>query len=1592
VGLNCSRDVECRHWVDSRKQWEREGCLNVAPPGGVQDGFLYCDCYLAGTIAGIANPWYWPPIPKEFAIFGNPDILQALPQIAWPINAGVAVTVAFIALMDLGALIWAKFRVHRRKLLKQRANDARRKLARMSHVSSTVGDEPMPKYLRPTTGQLKYLGMEKGGEEPPSEGGGGGISKTMLMTVVAAAQRKTQMQPAETIQERVSIEAMIEAAKQEQAASPDRTTAAASSPDGKRLSFAASITANSRESRRLSMASTTDSFSRRLSSASSFGGDSDPHAVQWPAPPASLCNAPYQAHAPLPSLPKMPGMQVTAYVPAATLPPVPLLPRPTIQKRLALPPIRKAPSMPSAEDTPAEPTDDGTRPLPSAGWERIPSQSRPGQFSYLHVPTGLKQARFPRGDPPKQAIRAAHRPPPPIGAAASAAHLLAGIGLTDAAEEMQERRARIQAEVNRQLGADDEPEPEPVLALESHPQEASGSMDALSNAMRTIDRCSSAMGAAATPGKLSRAKTRMEVIQERLDAERPTQEAEDEPLPLEAVIPVFPSGQRGHVQARVGNLYNSSSACTPMILTGPPVRQAPPSRPTLSPKDAAAVFTPPPKQGRPPTVGRDAGMPRPSMPIMAALGTLQNLEMSPGGARGARPMTPQRDDGRRPLPSKHWQRIPSRSRPGEYAYVHAPSGLRQAKFPEAEPSQEAIQAALKKKNDSPGGYSGGTLAHISPGNCRRFNLAPKPQSPSIALGVAPAPACSANSGGDGGGVSPLVPPSPPASPPDDDATSPERPGTSSQASDGAGGRPWCAHQTDTERRELVRGLMPAQKSGRAQISPGAPPPPPPGEGGAIPRRGVSTAALGERRNRTPMQDDCRARLHARRPASDGSKRSRSLEDLFAGMEEGGDAPPDGTPGSQAFSSVSTQPRAPNAGGWCQASPQWRQGRGGPCQVAPEPSGPPQGAQRQVLCTTAVDTASLELTPAPPARTLADAAPAAAPRAVACLRADGGGRLSPEPEDGDDAHRQQLRDSLVSTPPKATYRKSRSLTPSGSSRGLVSSASSVQLGGGGCKLSQDETGDSDVERALTPSGTMRGGLASGGRVPAQQCAMPAASWFASAGTPPPRPPPPPPPPLHEHNDFYLHDPNGGGVDGRDYEQLLSGLDHDSAAAAAGRASELITMAPPWLSREDTAAAAAVDGPLGPGLLARSAGKGSGYIFGAPQVDTDVAPDATPFKGAMGRVPMQLQHWRHDAADAADIELEEADDGEEEPPPPPPPPPPPGPPPPLPPPPSLTPSRLPTRQTASSCLDLSMLAGASDRASGRNSLCRTLTAGSLDGSGSAAGSFSKRGSRASEAAGADAKKKPKLNLANKWRGAGVAAANTAKLKAAFTPPKAPPPPTAWSIIKNEHLLVATFWSADANYAKVQKGHSQLRETQLVQVVFNTTMFELGLVVLLGARFSDLDAPLSVAQVVAASTLACFVCCVASLLWKGLFRWGNVSRRALRRQAWFDVARRRYEWAAAIWRGDELLHDALMKAWWHHRMAPTKRKRPKKALSSTAQAVRRSTAWVVVALSFVGSMALERHLLGRLEEGWRSRPSSPARSVSHGSSQSLPISRNH
>ena len=43
--------------------------------------------------------------------------------------------------------------------------------------------------------------------------------------------------------------------------------------------------------------------------------------------------------------------------------------------------------------------------LPSLAWKRVPSKSRPGEFSYLHLPTGLRQTTVPHRDPTDEEMK-----------------------------------------------------------------------------------------------------------------------------------------------------------------------------------------------------------------------------------------------------------------------------------------------------------------------------------------------------------------------------------------------------------------------------------------------------------------------------------------------------------------------------------------------------------------------------------------------------------------------------------------------------------------------------------------------------------------------------------------------------------------------------------------------------------------------------------------------------------------------------------------------------------------------------------------------------------------------------------------------------------------------------------------------------------------------------------------------------------------------------------------------------------------------------------------------------------------------------------
>ena len=43
TGVNCSAELLCNYWDEAQGIWSSEGLVASPPPGGVSDGFLYCE-------------------------------------------------------------------------------------------------------------------------------------------------------------------------------------------------------------------------------------------------------------------------------------------------------------------------------------------------------------------------------------------------------------------------------------------------------------------------------------------------------------------------------------------------------------------------------------------------------------------------------------------------------------------------------------------------------------------------------------------------------------------------------------------------------------------------------------------------------------------------------------------------------------------------------------------------------------------------------------------------------------------------------------------------------------------------------------------------------------------------------------------------------------------------------------------------------------------------------------------------------------------------------------------------------------------------------------------------------------------------------------------------------------------------------------------------------------------------------------------------------------------------------------------------------------------------------------------------------------
>ena len=56
MGTSCETAVACRYWDARFNIWSEEGCVSQAPPSGVADGFLYCNCTHLTDFGGMVLP------------------------------------------------------------------------------------------------------------------------------------------------------------------------------------------------------------------------------------------------------------------------------------------------------------------------------------------------------------------------------------------------------------------------------------------------------------------------------------------------------------------------------------------------------------------------------------------------------------------------------------------------------------------------------------------------------------------------------------------------------------------------------------------------------------------------------------------------------------------------------------------------------------------------------------------------------------------------------------------------------------------------------------------------------------------------------------------------------------------------------------------------------------------------------------------------------------------------------------------------------------------------------------------------------------------------------------------------------------------------------------------------------------------------------------------------------------------------------------------------------------------------------------------------------------------------------------------------
>ena len=147
-----------------------------------------------GVFGGTVTAWKPPYIPVYFNGLRPDDIPQGPPQIVLPFNADLVTTLCFLIMFNISGLVWAKMRVHRRGVLRERMITARRAAFHDKTASALTT-------IRAPTEE----GIQEQGLDRPK--GGGGLGNLMSWNTML---KKAAAMPTESIQERVPIAALLE--------------------------------------------------------------------------------------------------------------------------------------------------------------------------------------------------------------------------------------------------------------------------------------------------------------------------------------------------------------------------------------------------------------------------------------------------------------------------------------------------------------------------------------------------------------------------------------------------------------------------------------------------------------------------------------------------------------------------------------------------------------------------------------------------------------------------------------------------------------------------------------------------------------------------------------------------------------------------------------------------------------------------------------------------------------------------------------------------------------------------------------------------------------------------------------------------------------------------------------------------------------------------------------------------------------------------------------------------------------------------------------------------------------------------------------